>query len=160
MKVRVVAALSVCSVAVLLLLFMVVPVLSISTQDVEIEPATPVPSPEEMPVFEDDWSDDKEYWFPRNVPETGSPHLLAQELVRQPEVGEGQLALIYQLEYDEALWIHASLNNTGIATKLDDKSLTEFFAFYDKQDDFTPYFDVTFPDGSVKFYEIMFIEVP
>jgi hypothetical protein len=119
-----------------------------------------------MPFFEDDLSNDKEYWFAgRNVPATGIPHLLTHELVNKPmavlylEEG-GVPALINQVKYSEAPWLHASIENSNNPTKLDDSSRAEFFAFHDKQDVFTPYFEVTFSDGSVKYYEVMFIEVP
>jgi hypothetical protein len=160
--------LAVSALTVLLLVLAVVPMLSASNPKDEIEEATPSPSPEEDPFFDDEgyFSNDKEYWFAgRNVPATGSPHLLTQELVNKPlaEVyseGGGKPALINQVRYSEASWIHASIENANNPTKLDDNSREEFFAFYDKQDVFTPYFEVTFSDGSVKYYEVMFIEVP
>jgi len=152
---------------VLLLVVAVVPMLSASTHEEEFEAIQEGPSPEEVPVFDEGyWSNDKEYWFAgRNVPVTGSPNLLTHELVNKPLAivypeGGGMPALINQVKYNEASWIHASIKNANNPAKLDDNSRDEFFAFYDKQDAFTPYFEVTFPDGSMKYYEVMFIEVP
>lgn len=166
MKAVFVIGLAVSSVAAVLLLFVVVPTLSVSYQEEEFEPVQEGPSPEEVPVFDEDyWSEDKEYWFPRNVPATGASHIVVGELVNKPLVevypeGGGKPALINQVKYSEAPWIHEAIDNNNQLVAMDDNSLAEFYAFYDKQDTFTPYFEVTFPDGSVKYYDVRLTEVP
>jgi hypothetical protein len=118
----------------------------------EIDTLMEGPSPEEMPFFEDDFSN-LPYPPSRELPSTGVPHLRATELYTIPKA-------FNQVNYNDEQWLQAVLDNKGEQVRMDEKSLDEFYSYHERVDNKIIYFQVSFPDDAVKYYSVRYNEVP
>jgi hypothetical protein len=137
--------------AVIILLFAVVPSLATSTPPEFEDVETVTPPVDEMPYFEDDYPDND--WFPTDRPATGTPHIIALELQGKPDS-------FITVQSSEASWIQIAAEKNGEPLALTQEDSEDFFSAYEKVEEFTPYFEVSYPDGSVKYYQLIYTEVP
>lgn len=84
-------------------------------------------------------------------PKTGAANVLALEIVPQGEkfnkAKQGQID-----------WLDAAINNVGNNTPVDDVKLKDFQKYVEGQK--APDFDMTFENGTIKYYRIYFTEMP
>ncbi len=110
------------------------------------------PSPEEMPYWVDDFSG---FPYPpsRELPFTGTPHLRATELHAVPDI-------FYQVNYAEERWLQDAVDNEMERVRMNEDLLSEFYAYYERVGNKIIYFEVTYPDGVVKYYAVRYSEIP
>lgn len=112
-----------------------------------------------------------EYYQPWLEPRYGVPYLWFTDVVMTDSSTPNKV------NYDDALWLQRAMDNKGnfaavdksidigqeirIGTviRLDDAEMDAFFDFYKQARTNTPFFQVTFPDGLVKYYDVRFFEV-
>lgn len=84
-------------------------------------------------------------------PKTGAANVLALEIVPQGEkfnkAKQGQID-----------WLDAAINNVGNNTPVDDVKLKDFQKYVEGQK--APDFEMTFENGTIKYYRIYFMEMP
>ena len=111
-----------------------------------------------------------EEWQPWLAPPNGVPHLWIIELATDPDTPD-------KVSYDEAPWLHRAMDDrgnlaeteesidigreirVGTVIMLDNAEKEAFFDSYRQKMTDTPFFQVTFPDGLVKHYDVRFFEV-
>jgi hypothetical protein len=105
-------------------------------------------------------------------PRLGIPYLLITPMAKtDPEMHN-------KVNYDDAPWLYRAIDDkgnfaeidkslyiaqyvrNGTAIKIDNAEMEGFFDFYRKAKINTPFFEVRFPDGAVRYYDVRFLEEP
>jgi hypothetical protein len=156
-------------VATAMLLTSLVPSLLVTAEVPQAQDGKPIPSTIANPLI-------VEYEAPHgrdleNFTSTGNPYIYTIELAGVPDN-------LHKVRYEEASWIQKAMDmkgqlvdtrstinpgfevKVGQLAKLDEAEHNAFFGFLAKAQHQGPYYEVTFPDGSVKYYDVMFVELP
>lgn len=112
---------------------------------------TPGPSPEEQPYIVE--SENAFPWPPIGLPSTGNPQMQITELQTKPES-------FNKINLAEAQWLQNAIGKQNQRVSMSQESVAEYFSYYKKVNNHNGYFEVTFPDGSVRYYNIIYTEVP
>lgn len=109
----------------------------------------PGPSPDEMPIISENWQ-----FHPRDgIPSTGKPQLKITELYAKPDKYN-------RINFHAAQWLQNIIDKPGKYVDLPEQSKAEYFGYYNSVRNTMAYFEVTFPNGTAKYYHIEFHEDP
>lgn len=65
-----------------------------------------------------------------------------------------------KINLEEANWLRNIMDKQGERVSVTQESVEEYFTYYENAKNHNSYFEVTFSDGSVKYYEVIYTEVP
>lgn len=138
----------------ILSLMLFLPTTSVTAVDLETIEQTigivqPGPSPKDIPRIVDTW----EYVPMDKIPSTGKPQLLITEMQATPDKYN-------KISYQAARWIQEPLSKIGKSVDLPEQSKADYFSYLNSVRNNMAYFEVTFPDGSTKYFHIDYHEVP
>ena len=114
---------------------------NVQTQPASEEPAIIVESEDAFP------------WPPINQPSTGKPVMRAVELQTNPDS-------FNKVNLEDAEWLQNAVDRTGERVDMTDEMVQDYFRYYEEVNNHGRYFEVTFSDGTVKYYAVSFTEVP
>lgn len=109
----------------------------------------PGPSPDEVPRIVEKWT----FTSPDNVPSTGKPQLKVTELLAKPDQYN-------KVRLASATWLQNIIDKPGKYVDLPDQAKAEYFGYLNSIRNNMAYYEVTFPDGTAKYYHIDFHEEP
>lgn len=108
----------------------------------------PGPSPDVVPIILEDW---KFHPYDINGPSTGQAQLMASEIYVKPDQYN-------TINYNEATWLQNAIDKQRQYIDLSDQSKADYFDYRNTVKNDMAYFEVTFPDGTTKYYHIDFHE--
>lgn len=123
---------------------------SFSQTDTQNE-ITPGPNPEEEPYIVE--SKDAFSWPPGHLPSSGNPQMQLVQLQTKPDS-------FNKIDLEDANWLRSIIDKPGEWVSVTQESLQEYFAYYENVKNHNSYFEVTFTDGSTRYYEVIFTESP
>jgi hypothetical protein len=134
-----------------LMLFLPTTVTAVDPNTIEqtIGIVQPGPSPKDVPRIVDTW----EYVPMDKLPSTGKPQLMISEIQGKPDKYN-------KINYQAAKWIQDPLSKPGKYVDLPEQSKAEFFGYLNSVRNNMAYYEVTYPDGSVKYFHVDYHEVP
>jgi len=109
----------------------------------------PGPSPIEVPIISENW-----VFHPRdNVPSTGKAQLMISEIFVKPDQYN-------KINYGQAKFLQNNMDKLGKYVDLPDQSKADYFAYRNLVKNNMAYFEMTFPNGTTKYYHMDFHEDP
>jgi vacuolar-type H+-ATPase catalytic subunit A/Vma1 len=107
------------------------------------------PSPTEQPRILEEWK----FTPLGNQPLTGKPQLIVTEMFAKPDQYN-------KIDLKSAPWLQNMMNKQGRYVDLPDQSKAQFFGHFNQMRNNMAYYEVTFEDGSTKYYHIDYHEEP
>jgi hypothetical protein len=123
---------------------------SFSQTDTQNE-MTPGPNPEKEPYIAG--SEDAFAWPPGDLPSTGNPQMQLVQLQAKPDS-------FNKINLEDANWLRSIIDKPGEWVSVTQESVLEYFAYYENARNHNSYIEVTFPDGSARYYEVVYTESP
>lgn len=65
-----------------------------------------------------------------------------------------------KINLTDAKWLQNVIGKQNQRVNMNQESVAEYFAYYQNVKNHNSYFEVTFPDGTARYYEIIYTEAP